>query len=174
MLPRDFPYHHQSGVWNRRPFSLEGLHTLKMYQGINRGRTGDRIWVVFHCEVALSLQGPLVDEMVFFTASSKFTAMRLIRESHVNPGTWWRLNCARLDNIDGTCEPSVLYSRAGRVIRTRPFEKGFRAALRQNKQDVERIKKQLNSPQKAELSAKAIANLRDTLRSIRRVISACQ
>jgi hypothetical protein len=141
---------------------------------MSRGRRRNpRIWVVLHCEVVLTLQGPLVDEAVFFTASSRKSAERLMKKSWVEPGTWWLLESARLDSIEGTSEPPVLYSRAGRIIRTRPFEKGTRAALERDKRSVESIQKRLKTARESGLSKQVIKNLRTSVRSIRKVLAQC-
>lgn len=142
-----------------------------MSRGRKRTRPNPRIWVVLHCEVMLTLQGPLVDEAVFFAASSKQSAERLIKRSWVEPGTWWRMECAGLDSIEGTRNPSILYSRAGRVIRTRPFEKGYRAAIQRDRQSIKDIEKRLKSARESGLSKKVIANLKNTVRSIRKVLA---
>ena len=136
---------------------------------------GPLIWVVLHCEVVLTVDSWLVDEAVLFVASSRATVERLIRSYRVDPGSWWRVECARLDDIEGTCTHgrvgTVYYSRTGKVLRQPPKEAGYRAAIFRDRRTADSIEKRLKKSASDALSQKVIKNLRTALRSIRRVLS---
>jgi hypothetical protein len=116
-----------------------------------------------------------VDEDVFFTASSRRTAERLLRSVRVDPGSWWRVECARLDDVEGTRADDRLanryYSRAGKEISSPPQDQGYRAAILREKRNVRMLQGRLRTAVRDGLSKQVLKNLRRSLRSIQRVLS---
>src|SRR5881392_1832348 len=108
-----------------------------------------RIWVVLHCEVTLTMDTWLVDEDVFFAASTRRSAERLIKSSWVEPGSWWRVASARLDDVEGTRANdrirTIYYSRSGKAISSPPKLRGFRTAIVRERRNAEMIEKRLKT-----------------------------
>jgi hypothetical protein len=90
---------------------------------------GARAWVVSHVEVFLKPRDYAVDEMVTYVASSKEDALRLIRATAVDPGTWWKIEPFPLDDYKVMGGDAELYSREGRRLKSAPVRQGYRAAL---------------------------------------------
>jgi len=125
--------------------------------------------------VALTPDTWLVDEDVFFTASTRRSAERLIKSSSVEPGSWWRVTSARLDDVEGTRAEdrtrTVYYLRSGKAISSPPRLRGYRAAIRREKRNAEIIEKRLTTADRDGTSKRVIRNLRNSLLSIRRILS---
>lgn len=134
---------------------------------------GSMIWVISHCEVVLTAETYLVDEAVMFTASSKRAAEKLIRRVRVDPGTWWRLECARLDDVEGTVGRCILFSRDGRAIRTAPVKQGYRAAIARDKRLLVSLRKRLADVRRdgGSGSKKLIVNLQSTIGHVTKNLS---
>lgn len=103
-----------------------------------RHRHGKPVWVLSHGEVVLTMDGPVADETVLLAASSKSNALKLIRKVRVEPGTWWVLTSVGLDDECGGPNPDVVYSRTAKVLRSRPFREGVRAAVKRVERDLRR------------------------------------
>ena len=125
------------------------------------------IWVISHCEVFLVPKSYWIDEVVEFTASSKASAERLIRRTKVEPGTWWRLESVRVDDLEGVAQ-SFLYSRTGRVIKTQPVRRGYRAAIRRYKRNLATAQEALKLARREGRSRKEIEGLTRAILSIRK------
>jgi hypothetical protein len=130
---------------------------------------------VLHCEVALTMESWLVDEDIFFVASSRAAAERLIRSTWVEPGSWWRVESARLDDIEGTRADDRLktlyYSRSGELIPSPPKAKGYKAAIRRETHAAKTIQSRLREASTAGLSKQTVRNLEGSLRSLRRILA---
>ncbi len=127
-----------------------------------------RVWVVHHCEVALTLQGPLVDEMLFFTASSWNSAARMMRKVWVQPGSWWRVTTSRIDDSDPDAPQTGLYSRALNPLKSPPFASGLRAAKTRCRKDILGIRRRLRNDG---VDRKTARILRDTVSGMKRVLA---
>ena len=86
-----------------------------------------RLWVLSHCEVFHLPAYWYVDELPLAVASSRRAVARLIRASHVEPETWWRVQAFTLDAVDGAQWPPLFYSRSGRLLSTAPTRQALRA-----------------------------------------------
>jgi hypothetical protein len=128
---------------------------------------GRRIWIVFHCEVYLQPGDHGVDEVVLLLASSKAAARRLMRATRVDPGTWWRLESGRLDDLEGRFPGTELYSPAGRLLRTAPIKAGYRAAISRYGRNLERLRARLAEVRREGGAKRHVAVLKDATRSIR-------
>jgi hypothetical protein len=72
------------------------------------------VWVLSHFEF---LGRPSrLDEVVLHVATTKAAALRHVKSTHIDPGTWWGLQPFRIDDR-GFWRPQVLYSRTGRVMK---------------------------------------------------------
>jgi len=127
---------------------------------------GQRVWVVSHCEVFLQPGRSAVDEVVTYVASSKASALRLIRATRVDPGTWWRLEPARVDEIDIRGCASELYSREGRRLKTAPVEKGYRAAIPRYRKNLASVRRRLAEFSREGRPKRDLDILRGALKSI--------
>jgi hypothetical protein len=125
-------------------------------------------WIVSHGEVLLTLDGPRVDEVVTFAASSRKSALSLMRKVSVDAGTWWLLEPVRLDDLDGNQLRGELYSQTLKPLRNRPLEQGRRAALRRCEKDLALITRLLKETGPG---PKGSAALRRTLATLRRVLA---
>ena len=101
------------------------------------------VWIVSHCEVYLrpGLHG--VDQLTSFVASSKAAALRLLRATRVDPGTWWRLEEFRVDDFQVRGCAAELWSREGRPLKSAPVKAGYRAAIIRYRKDALRIRASL-------------------------------
>jgi len=125
------------------------------------------VWVVSHCEVFLEPRNHLVDETVVFVATSQQSLERYFKRIRIQPGTWWRVECGRLDDVEGTVAGSVLYSRRGKVIKTPPVKQGYRAAIADNKKRAERCLGMLKKARREARTRKEIESLERNLRAYR-------
>ncbi|HEX7897559.1 MAG TPA: hypothetical protein VF950_07345 [Planctomycetota bacterium] len=125
------------------------------------------VWVISHCEVYLKPGTWAVDEMPQFVASSKDAALRLIRATWVDPGTWWRLEEFRVDDFQVRGRAAELYSREGRPLRSEPRERGYRAAIARYRKDVGRIRAQMTTFRSEGRPKRDVAVLEKALRSTR-------
>src|SRR5579864_6312167 len=134
-----------------------------------------RVWVVLHCEVALTADGWGVDEDPFCVATSRRSVVRLIRTVHVDPGSWWRAEAARLDDHEGTRaddQPKTeFYSTVGKSIPVPPLAAGYRAALLREERRAEMYERLLSSTAQGRHSKRAIRNVKNTIRAIRRILA---
>ena len=130
-----------------------------------------RVWVVSHAEVFLYPGDHRVDEVVTFIASSKTAALRLIRKTWVDPGTWWRLDRGRLDDLKGCRSGWLIYSRSGRRLRTAPVKQGYRAAINRYRRNLRRTEEQLGKARREGAPKKILWNLSRTVRWMRRCLA---
>jgi hypothetical protein len=134
-----------------------------------------RIWIVLHGEVALGMDGWGVSEEVHWAASSLHAVRRLIRKVQVDPGCWWRVESARLDDLEGTRakdQPEILfYSAEGKPIPAPDLKAGYREALRRQKRSADLIEKRLSTWKREGHPKIAIQNMKNCLRTLRRVLS---
>ena len=129
-------------------------------------RPGPRVWVIFHCEVWLEPRKCFVDETVLFLASSKQLAKHIIRTVKVDAGSWWRVECGRLDDLEGRVAGSVLYSRSGRVLKTPPVKQGYRAAIARDRQRLMQARATLEAARREGRPRKIIANWKRAVRGM--------
>ena len=122
-------------------------------------------WIVSHCEVYLKPGTWAVDEMPQYVASSKASALRLIRATRVDPGTWWRLEEFRVDDFQVRGRAAELYSREGRPLKSEPRERGYRAAIARYRKDVVRIRASLAKFRREGRPKRDIVILEKALRS---------
>ena len=99
-----------------------------------------KVWVISHCEVYLKPRDWVVDEMAAFVASTKAAALRLIGAATVDPGTWWRLEEFRVDDVQMRGDAARLYSREGRPLKSPPAKAGYRAAIARARKDASRLR----------------------------------
>src|SRR4051812_31026260 len=125
------------------------------------------VWVVSHCEVFLEPHNHLVDETVVFVATSRRSLEEYFKRIRIQPGTWWRVECGRLDDVEGTVAASVLYSRLGRVIKTPRVKQGYRAAIADNRKWAERYQEMLKKARREGRPGKEIETLERNLRNFR-------
>ncbi len=128
---------------------------------------GPQVRIISHCEVFLEPGIHLVDETVVFVATSKYFVEKYFQRVRIEPGTWWRVECGRLDDIEGTVAGSVLYSRAGRVLKTSPVKQGYRAAIVRNQAWADRYLAMLKKARREGQPREEIENLERTLQSFR-------
>ena len=124
-------------------------------------------WIVSHCEVYLKPGSWAVDEMPQFVASSKASALRLIRATWVDPGTWWRLEEFRVDDFQVRGRAAELYSREGRPLKSEPRERGYRAAIPRYRKNLARMRAQLEEFRREGRPKRDIAIVSQALRSTR-------
>lgn len=127
-----------------------------------------RVWVVSHCEVFLDRGAHAVDELVTFVASSKESALRLIRATWVDPGTWWRIEGFPLDDLKVMGGDAELYSREGRRLKSAPVRQGYRAAIPRYRKNLAALRASLAQARREGRPKKVLATLRRALESIRR------
>lgn len=132
---------------------------------------GKAVWVVLHCEVFLTPESSVVDEVVAFVASSRRKARSMMKSHIPDRGTWWRLECARVDDDDGTSLPSALYSRDGRVLKSAPEKAGYRASLLRFRRALAAMKEHLAKMRKNGESRKAIRLRSSAIRSMSRTLA---
>lgn len=129
-------------------------------------RPGRRIWVIFHCEVWLKPRKHFVDEAVLFVASSKRSVEHIFRTIKVDVGSWWRVECGRLDDLEGHVTGSVLYSRSGKVLKTPPVKEGYRAAVARDKKQLIATRASLEAARKEGRPRTVISNLERAVRDM--------
>jgi hypothetical protein len=121
------------------------------------------------------MDGWVVHEEVLFAASSKPAAQRLIRSVKVDPGSWWRVESARLDDIEGTRAQdqarTLFYSAAGKVIGSPDLKMGYRGAVLRERRNSKAIEKWLGIAAERGHSKTAIMNMKNSLRYIRNILS---
>jgi hypothetical protein len=127
---------------------------------------GRRIWIVSHCEVYLQPGDYGVDETVLFLASSKAKALRLMRASWVEPGSWWRLESGRLDDLEGRFPGTALYSQTGRLLKSAPVQAGYRAAISRYRRNLERLRVRLAEVRREGGAKRHVDFLREAMRSL--------
>lgn len=116
-----------------------------MARGSMPRTAGRRVWVVSHCEILVFPRYWHVDEMVFGAASSMRGARRLIRETCVEAGSWWRVDVARVDSVHE--DTQVLYfTREGRRTSRAPVHLGIRAWPRRRARQLAQVRDMLRSP----------------------------
>lgn len=134
--------------------------------------TRARVWVVSHAEVFLYPDGHRVDESVTFIASSKTKALRLIRRTWVEPGTWWRLDRGRLDDLEGCRSGLLLHSRRGGRLRSAPVQQGYRAAILRYRRNLRRTEEHLKKERRKGAPKKTLRNIQQAILWIRRCLAA--
>jgi hypothetical protein len=93
-------------------------------------RKSKRLYLVLHHEIFCRGQDAYhADEMVFHVASTLEKALKYIRESHVEPYSWWEIQLVDLDGEDWP-ERIGLYGRRGGELKKAPFEKAVQAYKR--------------------------------------------
>lgn len=73
------------------------------------------VWILTHFEYL----GPpyWLDPVVHSVASTRAQALRVIQRLEVDPGTWWGLQSARVDDWEGIPGPQEFFSRACRKLK---------------------------------------------------------
>ena len=133
---------------------------------------GKPVWIVLHCQICLTLRNYVVDEVVAFVASSKGKALRMIKSHIPDSGTWWRLECVRLDGDEGALILPILFSPEGRVLKSAPLKSAYRVTLVRYRKAVALMKEHLakmrrkgDSPQQIRLRMSSIRSMSRTLAS---------
>jgi hypothetical protein len=131
-------------------------------------RRTNTVWVLLHGEIHLTLEGPRVDEAVMGTATSKAAALRLLRKTWIEPGTWWVLEQAGVNSVEGGRGRPLIYSPAATPLRQRPLDAAERMALVRLRKDIEGMRGVVRRTPPGK--KKHRASLRSSLRYLRLVL----
>jgi hypothetical protein len=84
-----------------------------------------KVYIVLHHEIfECKTGGYVADEMVFYVVSSMAGAIRCIKNSHVDPYSWWEIQQAILDDPSQDWPEHVgYYGRKGGRLKNPPYEK---------------------------------------------------
>ena len=134
-------------------------------------RRAARAWVVSHGEIVLTPGDYLVDEVVLFTASSKQGALRMIRQTHVDPGSWWRVDCTFMDRPEQMGGRSLLYSHRAREIAAVPLKQAYRGAIVRDRKALESMRERLAEARRTGGSKKMIRVFSQAIRYMSRCLS---
>ena len=129
-----------------------------------------RVWVVSHVEVYLKPGTFGIDVMTTFVASSKASALRLIRATWVDPGTWWHLEAFRMDDYQVLGGAGELYSRDGRLLKRAPVEQGYRAAIPRYRKNLATLRAAVAAARREGRPRKVLDNLRRAVETTRRCL----